>query len=514
VSVYLLNVPAVGEKGAKALEAFVKDGGGVGFFLGPNVKPAEYNRWLYDNGNGVFPVQLPDKPTEPLTEEQLNERRLSFNMKLMVKDTAVRAHPALRGMYLDEQNRPNLDVDKAEKIFRFVTINQYWPVKRLGKWRDDKSVTELMCMPNDSPMSAYDGAAQAVANALPVDEAKYAKFKPILEKMRSAINITRNSAKPLYEMADLLDRLLTAVHAEGDPDEALLREFWANPETADLKAQVARLRDNVKFGDPLYIAKDMGRGRVTVVTTTSGEQWTDWPSNILAGAASFTWVVKEMANYLAGGGTDANLTLGDPLTLRFDSKEYKPSVRQTFLSHDGLKEGVKEAEFKDQGELTLVSEKDQFPLTVNPTEPGVAIYTLTQVLSQAAGEGTEVPEYRAFAFNVDTVREGDLKRVSRDDLAQYAPMGGENPAVQLHAAADKAWTEQLKNKRRDLSDLTVLFLILLLVLIGEQALAVRLSYHARDDQLASEAPSAAALFHRGTAATAPAAAEPEPELVG
>jgi hypothetical protein len=338
--------------------------------------------------------------------------------------------------------------------------------------------------------------------------------------MRGEINVTRNSAKPLFELANLLDRLLSDTRNEGDPDEALYREFWSNPETADLKAQVVRLRDNVKFGDPLYFAKEIGRGRVTLVTTTAGEQWTDWPSS-QPGNVSFGPVIKEMATYLASGGADANYTLGDPVTVKLDSNRYKPTVRQAFLTTDALKEvaagAAKEAEVKDLGEQTLTSDKDQYTLTVAPTEPGVAIYTLTQVRAQPApGEATEVPEYRAYAFNVDTVREGDLRRVSKDDLAQYAPMSGENPAVQLHSASDKAWTEQLKNKRRDLSDLTVLFLVLLLVLIAEQALAVRLSYHAADDQLATAAPSAAALFHRSSAATmAPgAAAEPEPAMAG
>lgn len=518
-SIFLLNVPGVTEAGAKALETYVREGGGVGFFLGPNVKPVEYNKWLYNDGAGVFPVPLPEKPTDPLADDVLMVRRFNFQKKILRRDKAVKAHPALFGLYHDERGQPTKDEDELEKFFRFVVVQQYWKINRLGKWRDDKSVSELFCMPNESPMSAYDGAAQAIANALPVDEPKYAKFKPLLEKVRGEINVTRNSAKPLFELANLLDRLLSDVRTEGDPDEALFREFWSNPETADLKAQVVRLRDNVKFGDPLYFAKEFGRGRVTVVTTTAGEQWTDWPSS-QPGNVSFGPIIKEMATYLASGGADANYSLGTALTLRMDSARYKPGVKQTLLSHDPSREtaggAADPAPFKDLGEVTMTTEKDEFTLRVAPAEPGVILYTLTQIRPQAAaGDSNEVPEYRAFAFNVDTPREGDLRRVAKDDLAQYAPMTGENPAVQLHSAADKAWTEQLKNKRRDLSDLTVLFLVLLLILIAEQAMAVRLSYHAVDDQLANAAPSAAALFTRTTAAAPPpVAAAPEPVTVG
>ena len=42
------------------------------------------------------------------------------------------------------------------------------------------------------------------------------------------------------------------------------------PETADLRPQFARLRDATKYGDPLYFAKTVGSGRVTVVLTTAG----------------------------------------------------------------------------------------------------------------------------------------------------------------------------------------------------------------------------------------------------
>src|SRR5262249_60480409 len=81
-SIFLLNVPQVSEAGAKALETYVKEGGGVGFFLGPNVKPAEYNKWLYNDGTGIFPVPLPEKPTDPLPDDQLMLRRFNFQKKI------------------------------------------------------------------------------------------------------------------------------------------------------------------------------------------------------------------------------------------------------------------------------------------------------------------------------------------------------------------------------------------------------------------------------------------------
>ena len=45
-SIFLLNVPGVSENAAKNLEGFVRDGGGLGVFLGENVRSADYNKIL------------------------------------------------------------------------------------------------------------------------------------------------------------------------------------------------------------------------------------------------------------------------------------------------------------------------------------------------------------------------------------------------------------------------------------------------------------------------------------
>jgi hypothetical protein len=131
--------------------------------------------------------------------------------------------------------------------------------------------------------------------------------------------------------------------------------------------------------------------------------------------------------------------------------------------------------------------------------------TLTKLKGAAAGtaDSAEVPEYHAYAVNVDAGREGDLHRSGRDDVLQLAPGAG------LHSPADTNWLDQLKNKQTDLTEAGWIFLALLLVLLAEQALAVKLSFHSSAGTLEAAAPSAAALFKR-TTAPPPAAAEPGP----
>ncbi|MFO0938089.1 MAG: VWA domain-containing protein [Gemmataceae bacterium] len=466
--VFLLNVPTLTEAASKALDTYVRDGGGVGVFLGPDVRPAEYNKTLYADGTSWFPVPLPERPTEPLPEEEQLLRRFNMQKKLMLRDRGLKTHPAVSGLYTDDRGMPTKDEEELEKYFRFVSINQYWPIRRLGKWKDDKSVTELFCMPNDQKVSNYEGAVQAIENKLPIDEPKFEKAKAVLVKYKDELRKARSGSEPLFKLATLLDRFLADTRGEGDADEAILREFWASPETADLRTEVSRLRDNTKFGDPFYIARQYGRGRVTLITSTAGEQWNDWPS-APPGNVSFGPLMKELATYLSGGAADENRSVGEPVELTFDPAKYRNTVARSFMTHDPTKEvkagGADPAPIVDLGQQTMTDGKTK-DLKLSFTEtmkPGAYLFTLAQIRAQgAAPEGLDQPDYRAFAFNVDAIREGDLHRTITDDLAQYAP------GAPVHSPIETEWLEGLKNKSKDLSEFATMFLIMILLLISSR----------------------------------------------
>lgn len=71
-----------------ALEAYVKDGGKVIFWLGDNISAQEYNDRLYKNGDGIFPAQLGQLVGERYddTKEMKDKTRLS---------TAALDHPVM-----------------------------------------------------------------------------------------------------------------------------------------------------------------------------------------------------------------------------------------------------------------------------------------------------------------------------------------------------------------------------------------------------------------------------------
>jgi hypothetical protein len=99
---------------------------------------------------------------------------------------------------------------------------------------------------------------------------------------------------------------------------------------------------------------------------------------------------------------------------------------------------------------------------------------------------------------VDATREGDLRRAAKDDILQQAP------GAALHSADDNAWLDELKNKRTDLAEAGWIFLVLLLILIAEQWLSSKLSFHTHARNVETLAPSAAATFARARSMTSTA----------
>ena len=525
--ILLLNVPSLTKPAREALEKYTRAGGGVGFFLGPNVKPAEYNKELYRDGTGLFPVPLPDAPSAELPPDKLEEKRFSFfHMKILLRDPAMRFHPALEGIYINKAGLYDAkEADQLTKFYRLVTVARYWPVKRIGKWRQDKSVSELYCMPNEEPIANFEAQTISAADKLPLNDADFAKFNKLFAEYQPKLKQQAREQGNLSNLAGTFDRLLSDQTSEGDADEALLREFWSNPKVADLKAEFVRLRDAMKFGDPLYMAKTFGRGRVSVMFTTAGEAWNDWPSG--PGNPSFSPFIYEMTKYLSGGGTDDNRSCGDAIQLKLDIENYAAKARYAFVSHDGKPGGgrqlpgvlvdpapLKVSDKEDPLEVERFDEKivekegdkdvektvsrEVLVAKIRDTKkPGVHLFELTQQRANPnnPSEKLEFKEYRAVPVNIDSVREGELIRASTDDIAQ------QSPGVEIHAPDETDWIDKLKNKKTDLTELGWLFLVLMLVLLMEQAMAVRLSFHANAEGLGHQAPSAAAAMRKSTAPT-------------
>ena len=83
-------------------------------------------------------------------------------------------------------------------------------------------------------------------------------------------------------------------------------------------------------------------------------------------------------------------------------------------------------------------------------------------------------------FNVDTPTEGPLNRVSSDDLER--DLIGKLPKDMVTLVTGGSGSGDLASRRTDLSEAPWFFLLLLCILVAEQALAVHLSFHLKGSQ--------------------------------
>jgi hypothetical protein len=458
-SIYLLNVRELSEKAQKNLEAYVALGGGVVFFLGDKVNPAAYNNNLYAGGLGIFPAPLSDQPTKALTDEEKLEKQLqnleSPRLQLFVRSD-MRTHPIVAELY------------KNRSFMTYLNIDRHFPVAR-SRWKKEEGrVEELATLPNDKPVENYREEAQRILDSFPVDEPQYEKYKPALEKHRRAIRDTL-LGKSLQALGNALDALLPDSHEGNEPDAALA-EFWEKPDVKiqELRDRVDKFRQAVKFGDPLIVAQRYHKGRVVAFFTTAGKKWNDWAAG---GPASVTYpgLMIDLQKHLTGVDTETNKAVGEELRLERASTRYEPRMRVFFQDLRDQPPG--KAAWKDLGEvLGQVSGETLTALYDKTQKPGVYRFDFTQRAGETAGNPKTEPV--AFAFNVDTAKESDLRRTSTDDLTRLGV---------VHAPEAGSFAN-LVDPHRDLSESAWLYVLFLIILVAEQALAVHLSFHLRDSE--------------------------------
>jgi hypothetical protein len=266
--------------------------------------------------------------------------------------------------------------------------------------------------------------------------------------------------------ANALEALLTDTADPKEPGKPDLRVFWQQPARAELLGNFQRLLESVRFGDPLLVAHRYGKGHVLAFLTTAGSAWTDFPNG--PGRPYFVMLMLETQKFLAGAGAEVNRVVGAPLELTLDAARFTSRMRRFFVPE--VAEGAQAGDVSAKGDQDLREQvgtvqggRVSFVFT-EARKPGVYRFEFTP---QAAGGRLE---QQAVAFNVDAAAEGDLRRASRDDIESAAP------GALLHVPGS-GLAELLKERRSDLSESPWLYLVLLLVLIAEQAMAVRLSYH-------------------------------------
>ena len=469
--------------------------------MGDRITSADfYNKKLYRDGDGPFPVPLADQPTRPLTDEERNDKFLQNirdpQYQLFVRDTK---HPVVS------------EAAKYKEAFKYLDIERYHPVPR-QKWKfNPEDVKELVTLPNNRPLVDYVANMQDILKDLSAVDERHPAFKPGLELHRNAVRAALRG-KALAPLANALEGMLHDRGIPNDPERPSMEEFWQqpDPEIGKLRGQVVRMRDAVQLGDPLVVTRAFGKGRTVAIMTTAGRKWNNWAAG---GPASFTFpvITLEMQKYLSsicGGEAScpwrrAVRWMPSPerpeiLPGRVEHRRYPPTPRprtpqvraEDYAWRWKDKEAPRAPEKKDgkgNDAPENVVERMRFEYT-KARKPGIYFFQFTRRGVEA--EGQPRIETRAFAFNVDTVNESDLRRISGAELEKIAE---KVPVISPDSGTRSATGDVVpSDKQSDLSESGWLYLLFLVILIVEQALAVHLSFHLKGSEMTPAAPAAAA----------------------
>ncbi|HLJ09967.1 MAG TPA: BatA domain-containing protein [Planctomycetaceae bacterium] len=226
---------------------------------------------------------------------------------------------------------------------------------------------------------------------------------------------------------------------------------------------IASLRNKA----PLFLEHRFGRGRVVTCLTACGTAWTNWPRV----PDAFVPIQLQMATELAQGHRTIHLkTVGEPLLISLDAALYSPQVE--VHPPDGsrvpLTVGIRSGDAKDTtpapgdrgaGEAERLTYEEPYK---NTDEPGVYALVLKR---QDSGE-----EARRYAYNVAEA-ESRLKLISSETIKRRL---GPDVKVQIQEVGDFNWVHG-EESTREIHDYVLM--LLLVILLAEQAMALKLSYH-------------------------------------
>jgi len=128
-SIILVNVPSFkSEKTVQKLRDYVRKGGSLAWFVGEKVQAKYYNDMLYGKGgdSAIFPLLLNDRPTEPLTPDEREERmQHDEQLKILFPNKP-------------EEGDPTAALYPQRSVFRYLLVDRYWPAQPRFAWDPDK----------------------------------------------------------------------------------------------------------------------------------------------------------------------------------------------------------------------------------------------------------------------------------------------------------------------------------------------------------------------------------------
>lgn len=128
-TIYLLDVPSLEDRAVLALEDYVRGGGGLAIFAGPEMNVSFYNNRLYKEGSGLFPLPL------------LAEMDLPPPLDANEPDIELTRHPIF-SFFLDQTN----------PLIRGVKVDKYLQARKDWKPEPNSGTSVIATLRNRSPL--------------------------------------------------------------------------------------------------------------------------------------------------------------------------------------------------------------------------------------------------------------------------------------------------------------------------------------------------------------------------
>ena len=421
--IYLSNVPELSDAAVANLERYVQSGGGLCVFLGKNVKPEHYNKALFKEGKGVFPVPLdpdirkliPEGEEAKKKAEQDKERRLAAQEpNLWVRNAR---HPMFAPVYERDPERV------VDRFLMFFDVERYFAVDgaRLNKLADADKPDVLFSLPNRTPVGEYRARTYKLVEKLPIDAESSEKFRGPLKLWQREVkaHLVENGYQHADELARAIDKVLngriTPLKGSEDKSEATepeLAKFWADPDNAALRKDFQELLDDLRYGDPFLVSRPFGSGQVAVCLSTANGDWNNWPRQPILWVGYFPALHKHISSL-----SKASAALcGKSITITADPKQYGTTVKIYKLPSKLPEEELakwpseRDPQYEKKFGWTLVETAEMIENKDDKLPKGYLVHTFTQtkqpgvyviVKYPRSEDDKPLPERRAIAVNVD-----------------------------------------------------------------------------------------------------------------
>ncbi|QDV30714.1 hypothetical protein Spb1_26480 [Planctopirus ephydatiae] len=250
-----------------------------------------------------------------------------------------------------------------------------------------------------------------------------------------------------------------------------------------------------KSGRPVMLEKPYGAGKVTLLLTTAQPAWNDWALN----PSYVVFQLDLLKSLISSDKNEALRVTGEPILLSLDPALYTDQVELSIPDIDGQRtvrlqaspqDGQTSASSKPKGtEASASTRPDTTPASQQNSASnqnstvGIRLVVeeketdLPGIYSVRLTTQNQTTEEKLYAYNVP-LEESQLAVITVDSLRKTM---GNNEKLSIHEAQDVSWIEgeEAGSELR-----TSLLAALVILLLAEQWLSYRLSYHPAKGQVA------------------------------